>query len=52
MNIHANARLTLRPRRDVVELMIVGFPVERDRRPVQRVAPDGLQVVGALARRG
>ena len=27
MNIHANARLTLRARRDVVELMIVGFPV-------------------------
>ena len=27
MNIHANARLTLRARRDVVELMIVGYPV-------------------------
>ena len=27
MNIHANARLTLRARRDVVELMSVGFPV-------------------------
>lgn len=27
MNIHANARLTLRARRDIVELMIVGFPV-------------------------
>jgi transposase InsO family protein len=25
--IHANARLTLRARRDIVELMIVGFPV-------------------------
>jgi transposase InsO family protein len=27
VNIHANARLTLRARRDLVELMIVGFPV-------------------------
>ena len=27
MKIHANARLTLRARRDIVELMIVGFPV-------------------------
>jgi transposase InsO family protein len=27
VNIHANARLTLRARRDIVELMIVGFPV-------------------------
>jgi transposase InsO family protein len=27
VNIHANARLTLRARRDVVELMLVGFPV-------------------------
>jgi transposase InsO family protein len=27
VNIHANARLTLRARRDVVELMIVGYPV-------------------------
>lgn len=27
VNIHANARLTLRARRDVVELMIIGYPV-------------------------
>jgi transposase InsO family protein len=27
VNIHANARLTLRARRDIVELMVVGFPV-------------------------
>jgi transposase InsO family protein len=27
LNIHANARLTLRARRDIVELMVVGFPV-------------------------
>ena len=27
MNIHANARLTLRARRDIVELMIIGYPV-------------------------
>jgi transposase InsO family protein len=27
VNIHANARLTLRARRDIVELMIVGYPV-------------------------
>ena len=27
LNLHANARLTLRARRDLVELMIVGFPV-------------------------
>jgi transposase InsO family protein len=27
VNIHANARLTLRARRDIVELMVVGYPV-------------------------
>jgi transposase InsO family protein len=27
VNIHANARLTVRARRDIVELMIVGYPV-------------------------
>jgi transposase InsO family protein len=27
VNIHGNARLTLRARRDLVELMIIGFPV-------------------------
>ena len=50
LQYHANAKLTLRARRDLVERMLAGWSVSDDRRADERVAADGLQVVAALAR--